>query len=88
MSADVRNDVLVVEVEEKLTSDQWRGQFEAKRECGVSIWGVIPWILEYCVYSHTDVFGCALIRTGCLETGERYREGRERPISHIFINRY
>ena len=39
VSADVRNDVLVVEVEEKLTSDQWRGQFEAKRECGVSIWG-------------------------------------------------
>ena len=32
VSADVRNDVLVVEVEEKLTSDQWRGQFEAKRE--------------------------------------------------------
>ena len=42
VSADVRNDVLVVEVEEKLTSDQWRGQFEAKRECGVSIWGVMP----------------------------------------------
>ena len=34
--------------------------------------------------------GCALIRTGCLQTGERYREGRERPISHIhiFIYRY
>ena len=43
VSADVRNDVLVVEVEEKLTSDQWRGQFEAKRECEcvVSIWDVM-----------------------------------------------
>ena len=34
VSADVRDDVLVVEVEEKLTAEQWSGQFEAKRECG------------------------------------------------------
>ena len=32
VAADVMNDTLVVQVEEKLTSDQWRGQFEAKRE--------------------------------------------------------
>ncbi len=31
VSADVRNEVLVVQVEEKLTAEQWRGQFEAKR---------------------------------------------------------
>lgn len=30
VSADVRDDVLLLEVEEKLTADQWSGQFEAK----------------------------------------------------------
>ena len=33
MSADVTDDVLVVQVEEKLSADQWKGQFTAKREC-------------------------------------------------------
>lgn len=32
VSADVRNEVLVVQVEEKLTAERWRGQFEAKRQ--------------------------------------------------------
>lgn len=30
VSADVRDDVLVVQVEEKLSADQWKGQFNAK----------------------------------------------------------
>ena len=30
--ADVRDDVLVIQVEDKLTADRWRGQFDAKRE--------------------------------------------------------
>lgn len=33
VSADVREDVLVLQVEERLTADRWRGQFEPKREC-------------------------------------------------------
>ena len=34
--ADVRDDVLFVQVEDKLTADRWRGQFDAKRKlCGV-----------------------------------------------------
>lgn len=32
VSADVRDDVLVVQVEDCLTADQWTGHFEAKRE--------------------------------------------------------
>ena len=41
--------------------------------------------LKYCVYGHTDVFGCALIRTGCLQTGERYREGeRKTNFTHFY----
>ena len=32
VSVDMRDDVLVVLVEDKLTADQWSGQFEAKRE--------------------------------------------------------
>ena len=36
MCADVRDDVLFVQVEDKLTADRWRGQFDAKRKlCGV-----------------------------------------------------
>jgi hypothetical protein len=31
--ADVREDVLVVQVEEKLTGNRWRGHFEPKRKC-------------------------------------------------------
>ena len=38
VSADVQDDVLVVQVEEKLTADQWRGQFEAKREWERANW--------------------------------------------------
>lgn len=42
VSADVRDDVLLLEVEEKLTADQWSGQFEAKREGGrgegINVW--------------------------------------------------
>ena len=30
--ADVRDDVLVIQVEDKITADRWRGQFDAKRE--------------------------------------------------------
>ena len=30
--SDVRDDVLFVQVEDKLTADRWRGQFDAKRE--------------------------------------------------------
>ena len=30
--ADVRDDLLVVQVEEVSTADRWRGQFEPKRE--------------------------------------------------------
>ena len=32
VSADVREDVLVLQVEEKLTGNRWRGQFEPKRK--------------------------------------------------------
>ena len=32
MSADVRDDVLIVQVEEKFSADQWKGQFNSKRE--------------------------------------------------------
>lgn len=32
VSADVREDVLIVQVEEEFTADRWRGQFEAKRK--------------------------------------------------------
>lgn len=35
--ADVRDDVLVVQVEDKVTADRWRGQFDAKREFRVCI---------------------------------------------------
>lgn len=31
VSAEVREDALLVQVEEKLAADQWRGRFEAKR---------------------------------------------------------
>lgn len=30
--ADVRDDMLVVQVEDKVTADRWRGQFDAKRK--------------------------------------------------------
>lgn len=30
--ADVRDDVLVVQVEDKLAADRWSGQFDAKRK--------------------------------------------------------
>ena len=33
--ADVRDDLLVVQVEDKLTADRWCGQFDAKREFSV-----------------------------------------------------
>lgn len=32
ISADVKEDVLVLQIEELLTADRWRGQFEPKRE--------------------------------------------------------
>lgn len=32
ISADVKENVLIVQVEEQLTADRWRGQFEAKRK--------------------------------------------------------
>lgn len=43
VSADVREDLLVVQVEELVTADRWKGQFEPKRKtaiftyCGVCI---------------------------------------------------
>ncbi len=38
VSADVRSETLMVQVEEKLTAEQWKGQFEAKRWCNVKWW--------------------------------------------------
>ena len=35
--ADVRDDVLVIQVEDKITADRWRGQFDAKREFSLAI---------------------------------------------------
>ncbi len=32
VSADVRDDVLLVQVADALTTDRWRGQFEPKRK--------------------------------------------------------
>ena len=43
VSADVREDVLVLQVEERLTADRWRGQFEPKREC--SCW--MQWAFHF-----------------------------------------
>ncbi len=35
--ADVRDDVLMLQVEDKITADRWRGQFDAKREFYLAI---------------------------------------------------
>ena len=40
VSADVREDLLVVQVEELVTADRWKGQFEPKRK---------PWPMAMCV---------------------------------------
>ena len=68
VSADVRDDVLLLEVEEKLTADQWSSQFEAKREGGgggSGLWRITVWEYSYTI-------ACRLALNGILEVGQRH----------------